>query len=143
MPSSFSSFVGDSKVALLLPPEGSIVQPAGGMMENCGPTKVSPSFSILTSKGGLADKPFEVKIEKEGDTLVGPQFSIIPPAGWTIEPSGGNNKATFESPTKDEKEEGIAYFYLLPNINVHITQALGKSVDDTLPSSKNNFAASG
>ena len=68
------------------------------------------------AKGGLADKPFEVKIEKEGDTLVGPQFSIIPPAGWTIEPSGGNNKATFESPTKDEKEEGIAYFYLLPNI---------------------------
>lgn len=101
------------------------------------------SASKADEKGGLADKPFEYKVEKEGDTLVGPQFSITPPAGWTIKPPSGDNRVTFEAPNKDEKASGLAYFYLWSNVVVHIEKALGKSVDDILPSSKNNFQASG
>lgn len=102
--------------------------------------KVTPSANV---KGDLADKPFEYKIEKEKGTLVGPYFSIIPPAGWTIKPPSGNARVTFEAPNKDEKENGLAYFYAWSNIVVHIEPASGKSVDDILPSSLDNFQASG
>lgn len=93
--------------------------------------------------GKLADKPFEFKIEKEGDTLGGPQFSIAPPAGWTVKPPSGNNRVAFEAPGKDESAEGLAYFNLYPNINVHIIQTQAKTLEDLLPSIKGNFQASG
>lgn len=106
----------------------------------------SPAAKAAVSadaKGGLANKPFEVKIEKEGDTLVGPQFSITPPAGWTIKPTSGNSRVLFEAPKEDESAEGLAYFNLFANVGVHIAPALGKTLEDILPSSKNNFQASG
>lgn len=93
--------------------------------------------------GKLADKPFELKIEKKGDTLVGPQFSITPPAGWIIKPPSGNNRVTFEAPDKDESTEGLAYFNLYPNINIHIAEAQAKTLEALLPSVKSNFQASG
>lgn len=114
-------------------------------VDSATPEQSPPAEAAVSkdAKGGLADKPFELKIEKEGDSLVGPQFSIFPPAGWTIKPPSGDNRVTFEAPDKDEMENGIAYFYLWSNVVVHIEKALGKSVDDILQSSKNNFEASG
>lgn len=101
------------------------------------------SASEDDAKGGLADKPFEYKIAKEKGTIVGPQFSITPPAGWTIKPPSGDNRVTLEAPSRDERENGLANFYVWSNIVVHIEMARGKSVDEVLPESKNNFATSG
>lgn len=95
----------------------------------------SPESAAVTADktGRLADKAIELKVDES--SVSSPKFSITPPAGWGKLAPEGNIVVEFLSPSKDQITEGVAWFYVQPNITVYVAKENFKDLDAAVKAS--------